>query len=87
MREVYLPLFKKFFHEELLKTRCELQLTQAKVASRLEMDIRSYVEQDHGKSTCSALTLILFLLYCCSDPEEFLEKLRKLFEGAWKEAA
>lgn len=31
MREIYLPLFKKFFHEELLKSRGELHLTQAKM--------------------------------------------------------
>ena len=44
-------------------------LTQAQMAELLQMDVRSYVELDHGKSMCSTLSFVLFLLYCCSDTE------------------
>lgn len=45
------------------------------------MEDRSYIDLDHGKSCCSALTLALFLIYLCEDPMLFLNKLRKAFEA------
>ena len=44
------------------------------------LDERSYAELDHGKSSCSGLTLARYLIYCCADPIAFLEKLRIAFE-------
>ena len=51
------------------------------MAECLMMDERSYIELDHGKSCCSALTLALFLIYCCEDPLIFLHELRSIFEN------
>lgn len=79
MRKTYQSIFKKLFYTHLVRTRSSLELTQAQMARRLVMDDRSYIELDHGKSSCSALTLVLFMLYCCEDPMAFLEELRSAF--------
>lgn len=74
-------VLKSFLHEQLVKTRFQLGLTQEEMAEILAMDTRSYIELDHGNNACGTLTLILFLLYCCDDPNKLLDELRKLLEG------
>lgn len=71
---------KKHFHDSLLQTRDDLHLTQAKMARRLLIEERSYAALESGKSCCGALTLALFLIYCCDDPDAFLDGLRKAME-------
>lgn len=51
------------------------------MADLLIMDDRSYSELDHGNSCCSALTLVLYLIYCCDNPLSFLESLQKILES------
>ena len=80
MREHYLCILKLFFRAYLVETRERLNLTQAKMAQRLAMDDRSYIDLDHGRYSCSALTLALFLLYCCPEPMDFLTRLRVALE-------
>ena len=87
MRKLYQKTFKKFFYNDLIKTRAKMKYTQAQMASLLEMDDRSYAELDHGNSCCSALTLVLYLIYCCDDPLVFLENLRKVLEAVNDDAA
>jgi len=48
------------------------------MAKSLLMEARSYINLDHGKSGCSTLTLVLYLLYSL----DFLEKLRRDLENA-----
>ena len=62
MRKAYHAILKTFFHQYLLHTRAATGLTQSQMAERLAMDDRSYIELDHGKSCCSAITLALFLI-------------------------
>ena len=45
------------------------------------MSTRSYVDLEHGKTACSAVTLALFLVFVCDDPVKFLEELRYAFES------
>lgn len=87
MRKQYSQIFKTFFHEKLLHCRADLGLTQEEMACRLSMANRTYVDLDHGKNGCSGLTLVLFLIYVCSDPMSFLEELRTIFEAEDNEAA
>ena len=87
MRKQYTGILKQFFYEQLIHTREERRLTQAQMAKLLEMDERSYVNLDHGKSGCSSLTLARFLIYCCDDPKTFLEQLRFAFEQEADDAA
>lgn len=84
MRKVYLRVLRKFFYTRLVETRALQGLTQAEMAELLVMDSRSFIDLDHGKTCCSALTLALFLIYCCPDPIAFLADLRQELE---KEAA
>ena len=81
MRKRNEQILKQFFYEQLIQTRYEKRMTQTQMAGRLGMDPRSYVELDQGKSSCSALTLALFLIYVCKDSDTFLEKLRIALEG------
>lgn len=87
MRKTYDKILKKFFYEHLILKRMELNLSQAKMAENLLMDTRSYVNLDHGKSGCSALTLALYLIYCCDDANTFLNELRCSFEDSSNHAS
>lgn len=87
MRKLYADVLKSCFHSELFRTRVALELTQEEMADRLLMANRTYVDLDHGKSCCSALTLALFLVYICADPMGFLEELRNAFENENNRAA
>ena len=80
MRKQYIAILNKFFHKNLTATRMQNRLSQVKMADKLIMDTRSYVNLDHGKSGCSALTLALFLIYLCDDAPGFLNELRKQLE-------
>ena len=81
MREVYQNVFKDFFYDRLVKVRADRHLTQAAMAKLLFMEVRSYIDLDHGVSCYGALTLALYLIYCC-DATVFLGELRQAFESA-----
>ena len=87
MRKQYTQVFKTFFCQRLLRSRMELGMTQEEMAYRLVMASRTYVDLDHGKTSCSALTLALYLIYICTDPMAFLEELRDAFEKQDDKAA
>ena len=76
MRKQCEQILKNLFHETLVNTRYQVELTQEQMAAILMMDVRSYVELDHGNSGCSALTLCLFLVFVCEKPGEFLDKFK-----------
>ncbi len=87
MREIYHTTLKHYFHQKLIHVRMERKLTQAAMAELLEMDNRSYVDLDHGKTCCSATTFALYLIYVCEDVAEFLRELRDAFEAEGKHVA
>lgn len=87
MRKAYRNILKHQFCVRLVRTRTEMGITQAEMAERLAMDDRSYIDLDHGKTCCSAVTLALFLVYVCDDVNRFLEDLRDAFETAINQAA
>lgn len=87
MRNHYKQILKTFFHRKLFYARDALGITQEEMADRLAMAARTYVDLDHGKTGCSALTLALFLIYICEDPLAFLEELRNAFEADFKTVA
>lgn len=87
MRKHYINVLKSFFHDKLFYTREALGISQEEMAHRLAMAARTYVDLDHGKTSCSALTLARFLIYVCTDPVTFLEELRDAFEAADNKAA
>lgn len=82
MRQTYKSILKRCFCYTLMRTRVSQDLTQAEMSEKLAMDVRSYVDLDHGKTCCSATTLALFLVYVCDDVYGFLEQLRQEFDAA-----
>jgi len=79
MRKTYHSILKSYFNQALIQRRMDLQLTQGEMAEQLLMDDRSYIDLDHGKSCCSALTLALYLVFICDDVLIFVEGLRYAF--------
>lgn len=77
-------VLKKFFRVQLIQKRNELSLTQNQMAEKLGIDGRSYYDLESGKSCCSAITLIYFLLFCIDDPIKFLNDLQGEFVNAGK---
>ena len=82
MRSHHLKIFKAFFHEKLFRRRADMGISQDEMANRWEMGCRTYVDLDHGKTSCSALTLALFRIYICDDPLVFLNDLRHALENS-----
>lgn len=87
MRKHYTNIMKAFFCEKIFRRRVNLDISQEEMAHRLLMACRTYVDLEHGKTCCSALTLALFLIYLCADPLAFLEELQNVFENSDKSAA
>lgn len=82
MRNTYRILIGKYFCQTVFTYRMQQDMTQVEMAERLCMDERSYIDLEHGKNGCSVVTLMLFLLYECSDVDNFLRELRDIFEEA-----
>lgn len=87
MRKTYHTILKTIFHRSLIRNRTSMGITQSEMAARLAMDDRSYVDLDHGKTCCSAVTLSLYLIYICEDVNGFLVELRHAFETGTDQAA
>lgn len=80
MRKLYRAVLRNYFSTNLFRTRTTQGYTQSEMAGILAMDDRSYIDLDHGKTCCSAVTLALYLTYCCQEPAKFIEGLRHAFE-------
>ena len=87
MRKVYHMRLKELFHRALVETREYREMSQAQMAEKLAMDERSYIDLDHGKTCCSAVTLALFLIYVCDDASKFLAELKNALEATRTKAA
>lgn len=87
MRKYYRNILKSFFCDYLVKTRLELKITQSKMADFLHMDDRSYIELEHGNYCCSAITLVLFLIFCCHDSLGFLAELKSALQKSTDDVA
>ena len=87
MRKAYHIRLRKHFHRALIETRERRELSQAQMAEMLAMDERSYIDLDHGKTCCSAVTLVLFLIYVCEDVDKFLLELKRALEESQNKAA
>ena len=87
MRKAYHIRLREHFHQALIETRERKELSQAQMAEKLAMDERSYIDLDHGKTCCSAVTLVLILIYVCEDVEKFLLELKNALEESQNKAA
>ena len=80
MREVCTGVLKTHFRRKLVAARADMNISQSDMAQMLSMSLRSYIDLESGRSGCSAVTLVLFLIKVCPDPQAFLEDLRKAME-------
>ena len=87
MRKQYQNILKSFFCSKVFYTRDTMGITQEDMAHTLAMAPRTFIDLEHGKSGCSALTFALFLIYICQNPTLFLEELRNAFETDQKKTA
>lgn len=71
-------VFRTFMMQKLAEARSEKHLTQAKFAKLLRLDTRSYIAMEKGDYSCSALTLMMYLIYCCHDVPGFVEEVKEL---------
>lgn len=69
-------ILQEFLMNQLSTVRFEKQLTQEKFAELLLLETRSYAAIEKGEYGCCALTLAMFLLFCCKDAQAFLDELR-----------
>ena len=82
MKDVYRQILGTEVRRAMAESKKNLGYTQAKMAELLSINPRSYAYLTRGEILCSALTLVLFLLYCCADYTSFLEGLRSAFQQA-----
>ena len=80
MRRAYQSALKSILHDDIIRTRDSMGLTQNQMAELLMMDVRSYVEIDHGNSLVGTLSFVLFLINCCQDPSKLLENIHEAFD-------
>ena len=64
------------------RTRKDAKLTQAAFSEILMVDTRSYVDLEHGRNLCGALTFVLYLVFLCKDADDFVQELRKIILDA-----
>ena len=81
MREQYNNILKSFLQQKISQRRIDLDISQEEMGHRLLMSCRSYVDLEHQKCGCSALTLAIYLVYLCPDREAFLNELEEAFDG------
>ena len=80
MKEDYRNALRKTLCNWMGSTRISLNLTQDKMAEVLLIDVRSYSDIDRGISLCSTMTLVLFLVNYCTEPEKLLHEIRTAFD-------
>jgi|GEM_PF-251623 len=71
---------RSFFAERFLLTRDSLGLTQMEFALDLGIDRRSYLDIEHRKNLCCAVTLLAYLCYFCDDPLGILNECRRILD-------
>ena len=80
----YKLLLREQFSAQIKASRNVRKLTQEEMAEKLHITSRAYSDLERGRSCCSAIALLFFLLMLKSDElEDFLNRLRKqiqLFE-------
>ena len=76
MRKLSKEILKEWFNNQLIQARAEKNFTQLQMSELLLMDERSYIDLEHGKTGCSALTLVLFIIYFVKDKNEFFDTLK-----------
>lgn len=82
MRKTYEATLKRCLHDKIVTVRKKQQITQEKMAELLIMDPRSYADIENGKNACSSVTLMLYMIHFCDDPNQLVAEIEQLFSEA-----
>lgn len=80
-----LDCLKISLKNELISKRAELGLSQEEMAERLCISLRSYSNLEHGKSFCSALSLINFINNCDVDKDKLFSVFDKIINDNYNQ--
>lgn len=82
MRKIFQSDLKAHLRSELLRTRTDLRESQEKMAERLGISVRAYVDLERGKSCCSLVTYLFYLRYCSKNAQASLNEVLALLPPA-----
>ena len=88
MRKTAHTVIKENLRNMISQTRVNNKWSKRKMAEKLAMDDRSYSDIEKGISACSAVTLIMFIIFVLEDSaqkDELFKDLRVKIENAWLE--
>lgn len=88
MRKTAHIVIKEHLCKQISETRVKNKWTKKKMAEKLAMDDRSYADIEKGLSLCSAVTLIIYIIYVLEDNAQkvdLFDILRKKLDEAWLE--
>lgn len=85
--KMYVEALKKIVSLYFGVTRDTLKISQNKMAENLLISERSYVELEHGHNLCNSVSLLIYLIYYCSDVSAFLTDVKSAFENIQNHAA
>lgn len=80
MRSKYTEQLKAICRKHIVSVRLSNKISQAKMSEMLMMDLRSYADIENGKSCCSLLTFILFVICFCIDANDIINEIKIAFE-------
>ena len=88
MRRQYKQRMQQFLASQLMLFRTEQNLTQEKMAEKLAISPRAYIDLEHGKYACSMITCLLFLVRLKDEAVlQLLRECRNLVDDADQDAA
>ena len=88
MRKTAHAVIKENLRSKIFQTRVKNKWTKRRMAEMLAMDDRSYSDIENGISSCSVVTLVIFIAFVLEDSvqkEELFKELRESIEKAWLE--
>ena len=88
MRKTAHAVIKENLRSKIFQTRVKNKWTKRRMAEMLAMDDRSYSDIEKGISSCSVVTLVIFVAFVLEDSvqkEELFKELRESIEKAWLE--
>lgn len=83
IRSAYYKPLRTFVSAYLFSIRQKLELTQAEMAEFLCIDVRTYIDAEHGKTLCSTCVLLLFT-NLLRNTDELKEDYTRFVEGLYE---
>lgn len=72
---------KHYLKIQLNSKRADLNLSQEKMAEKVDITLRAYQNLEHGKSFCSAYALINFINNCNIDKDKLFSDFSRIINN------